>query len=186
MLTAYGQGWLPEDAGSLANSSGSWVLAAFLVALLGTRLWTSVACGFITLLMLLAGYVVANELRDIATGSSTWLFWGTAAVIVGPLLGLAAYWVRFGRAELAAIGAGAVSGVLIGEGVYGLRYISDTTYPPYWWGQIAAGLILLIVIAGMRFPRPAPVALSVAVAIATSIAFVVLYSHAAGVFGVIS
>ena len=37
VLTAYAQGWLPDELGSLANSSGSWVLVAFLVALLARR-----------------------------------------------------------------------------------------------------------------------------------------------------
>lgn len=32
VVTAFAQGWLPEQVGSLANSSGSWALLAFLLA----------------------------------------------------------------------------------------------------------------------------------------------------------
>lgn len=32
-----------------------------------------------------------------------------------------------------------MGGVLIGEEVYGLTYVADTTFPPYWRGEIVVG-----------------------------------------------
>lgn len=116
-LTAYAQGWLPVEVGSLANSSGSWTLVAFLLALLATSAPLAALCGALALLGLLAGYILGAGIMGNPSSSSLLIFWGLAAVVVGPLLGLAAHWVRFGRATLAAIGAGGLSGVLIGEGV---------------------------------------------------------------------
>ncbi len=185
VLTAYGQEWLPAEVGSLANSSGSWCLAAFLLAMLASRPRVAAACGVVSLLMLLVGYSVANELRGFAAGTRTLLFWGTAAVLAGPLLGLGAYWVRFGRDVLAALGVGALSGVLVGEGVYGLAYIADTTSPPYWWGQIGVGLTLLGVVVVRRLRRPAAAGLALVVAAATAALFVVVYSQSSGLLSVL-
>ena len=106
--------------------------------------------------------------------------------MAGPLLGLGAFWVRFGRDVLAALGVGLISGVLIGEGVYGLRYIADTTYPPYWWGQIGAGLLLLGVVMVRRFRRPAAAGLAVLVTTATASLFVVVYSRSSELLGILA
>ena len=176
VLTAYGQKWLPQEVGSLANSSGSWALAAFLLALFATGQRVAAVCGALALLALLAGYVLGAGLRGYPSGSTLIIFWGLAAVFVGPFLGLGAHWVRSGRRTLAALGAGGMSGVLVGEGVYGLAYIAHTTYPPYWWGQIAVGVALLCAIAVGRLRCPPLVALSVAVGLVVAAAFVGVYS----------
>ena len=68
VLTAYGQEWLPREVGSLANSSGSWALAAFLLALLATGPRVAAACGALALLALLAGYVLGAGLRGYPSG----------------------------------------------------------------------------------------------------------------------
>lgn len=176
VLTAYGQEWLPQEVNSLANSAGSWSLIAFLLALLATGPRLAAACGALSLLSLLAGYVLGAGVRGYPSGSSLIVFWGLAAVFVGPLLGFGAHWVRTGSRTLAAVGAGGMGGVLIGEGVYALATVADTTYPPYWWGEIVAGVVLLGVIAARRLRRPLPALLSVAVAAAVGVAFVGLYS----------
>ena len=45
----------------------------------------------------------------------------------------------------APVGAGAVAGLIIGEGIYGLTVISDTTSPPYWIAQLLAGVAFLAI-----------------------------------------
>lgn len=79
-----------------------------------------------------------------------------------------------------------MSGVLIGEGIYGLRYISDTTYPPYWSGQVTAGALLLGAVAARRLRRPKAAVLSVAVATVTAALFVVVYSRSSAFLGLLS
>lgn len=179
VLTAYAQGWLPDEIGSLANSSGAWTVLAFGLAWWAAaagRSATAAAAGVLALLTLLAGYVTGADLRGFPSSTALMVFWGAAAVVVGPVIGLAAAWVRSGPLVRAALGAGAVAGVLVGEGVYGLRSIADTTYPPYWWGSIVAGLVLLVaVIARRRLPVRAA-ALAVVVTAVVAAAFVVIYS----------
>ena len=180
VLTAYAQGWLPGEVGSLANSSGAWTVIAF-----GLAWWAAarrsgtavvVVAGALALLALLAGYVLGADVRGYPSSTALMVFWGAAAVVVGPVIGLAAAWVRSGPPVRAALGAGAVAGVLVGEGAYGLRYIADTTYPPYWWGSIVVGVLLLAAVVGARrFPARAA-AVAVVVTAVVGAAFVLIYS----------
>jgi hypothetical protein len=63
---------------------------------------------------------------------------------------------------------------LVGEGCYGLAYIADTTYPPYWWTQIFVGLSLLAVVSALRLRRPRLIALAAGFSMVVAAAFVVV------------
>lgn len=120
VLTAYAQGRLPEQMVSIANSSGSWALVAFLLAMLASRSAVAALIGSLSLGALLAGYVLGASARGFPSSTGLIVFRGAAAVLVGPALGLSGFWVRNSRGPRAALGAGAMSSVLVGEGVYGL------------------------------------------------------------------
>jgi hypothetical protein len=125
---------------------------------------------------LLVGYVVAQQVRSYSVGAMI-VFWGVVALLVGPLLGVAARWVGQRQGVRTALGAGAISGVLIGEGVYGLTRIAETTYPPYWWGEIEVGVALTL-FALARAPRTLLSAgVGIAAAALTAVGFVVIYSQ---------
>jgi hypothetical protein len=177
VVTAYAQEWLPEDLGSLANSSGVWALVAFALALLATEARSAAIYGCVALLALLIGYVLGTSARGFASGTALVVFWGAAAVVVGPTLGLGAHWVKTETGSAAAVGIGVMSGVLIGEGVYGLAYIADTTYPPYWWGEAIVGVVLLFAVAWRRLEQPRIVAAAVGTCALTATAFVLIYSQ---------
>jgi hypothetical protein len=138
------------------------------------------------LLALLAGYIAGASMLGYPSSAQLIIFWGVAALLVGPPLGLGAFWVRHRGGRLAALGAGAMSGVLIGEGAYGLAYIADTTYPPYWWGQIVVGLLLQLLIMVRRLPRLRDRALSLGICALTAVAFVAVYSQGSTLFGLLS
>jgi len=186
VLTAYAQGWLPEQIGSLANSSGSWALVAFLLAMLATTPVAGSVAGALSLVALLGGYVVGAGLRDFPSSTSLIVFWGVAALLVGPLLGLGGYWVKDRPGPLAAIGVGAMSGVLIGEGAYGLAFIADTTSPPYWWGSIGVGLTLLLVVAVQRLTGLRDRVLAAGMCAGSAVAFVVVYTQGSSMFSLLS
>jgi len=177
VLTAYAQGFLPHQMSSVANSTGSWALVACGLSLMATSGRLAAIFGSASLLSLLAGYVLGAEVRGYPSSTAMMVFWGAAALIGGPLLGLGSHWVKTGHGLLAAGGVGLVSGMLVGEGVYGVTYIADTTYPPYWWGQILLGVVLLATVAGRHLLGIRAVALSVAVTALVSVAFVVVYSR---------
>jgi hypothetical protein len=173
VLTAYAQGWLPQPMGSLANSAGSWALVACALSLLATSDRLAAVFGCVSLLGLLAGYVLGAQMLGYPSSHTTIVFWSVAALLAGPPLGLGARWVKTRRDLLAAIGVGVLSGVLVGEGLYGLTRIADTTYPPYWWGEILVGLALLLAVAWRRLHGVRTVQSNVALTLVLAQTFVV-------------
>ncbi|WP_435113038.1 DUF6518 family protein [Nocardiopsis synnemataformans] len=176
-LTSYGQGLLPQGLASMANSSASWSLIAFLVGMLSPRPWVSAIAGALSLAAMVLGYDIASVLRGFATLSGATVFWLTAAVLVGPVLGWGGNALRL-RTRLAPLAVGAMSGVLVGEGAYGLLYIADTTSPVYWSCSVAAGVAFLVWAAARRLPAPRSrsLALAAGTTAVVATAFVVLYS----------
>jgi len=153
------------------------VLAACALSLLATSDRLAAAFGCASLLGLLVGYVLGAQMRGYPSSHSTILFWGVAALLAGPLLGVSAYWVKTRSDVRAGIGVGVVSGVLVGEGIYGLTRIADTTYPPFWWGEIVVGLVLLLAVAWRRLVGFRALAVSVGLTVLVALAFVVVYSR---------
>lgn len=89
------------------------------------------------------GSVLGSHLADHPSGRSLLLFWGLPSVVVGPLLGIGAHWLRSGAPVRAALGVGRMAGILVGEGIYGLTTVSATTSSTYWSLEIAVGVFLL-------------------------------------------
>lgn len=145
-FTAYGQGWLGDSFGSLVNSAGPWSVAAFLVARMSRSIWVGALTAAITLAMCELGYVLANNIRDVPSSRSTIVFWLTAALLAGPPLGVAGVWSRHESKVRAAVGWGVISGVLIGEGTYGLARLTNTTNSTYWLVELVLGVALLTVV----------------------------------------
>lgn len=173
--TSYGQSFLPEEIGSLANSAGAWSLVAAALALFATSQLPAAASGALALAALLAGYIATSSLRSFPASTGLIVFWGLCAIVVGPFLGLGANWIKTDRPIFNALGAGGITGLLIGEGVYGIRYISDSTYPPYWWAQIALAIVLLIWAAAQRLRQARLLALAVGVNLVVAALFVALF-----------
>jgi hypothetical protein len=138
--TERAQSLLPWSTSALANSAGSWVVVAFLVALTARNLPEAAARGTVSLVGLVAGFYMAQSFRGIAVSPHTIVFWTAAAAAVGPLVGVAAGAVRRGRPITAALGAGILGGLLIGESLYGLHYIASSTSSGYWHVQLVVGV----------------------------------------------
>ena len=68
-----------------------------------------------------------------------------------------------------------ISGILIGEGLYGLSTIADTTYPPYWSGQIVVGVAILASVAVQRPRQVRRIAIAVACSLLVAASFVAVY-----------
>jgi hypothetical protein len=167
-LTDAGQTWLPWAASSMANSGGSWVVVTFFVALTGAGgVGQAAVRGATSMVGLVVGYYVTADQRGIPVAGSAVRFWVVAALLIGPLVGVAAAWARHGSPDRVAVGAGVVGGLLIGESVYGLRYISHSTSSTYWWLQAAGGLVLVLGLLAWRARRrsAAPVAVLTAVVV---------------------
>ena len=150
-------------------------MAAFLLALPNRDARLGLLLGPIALVAMLVGYDLATIARGNAVSTSTVVFWGAAAVVVGPVLGVGAAWARGRDPRRVAIGVAPLAGILIGEAVHGLTAIADTTYGPYWVGQAAIG-IALIAWVGVRTRSAVAAILCAALAAAVAAAYVVALS----------
>ncbi|WP_031464304.1 DUF6518 family protein [Sciscionella sediminilitoris] len=158
--TSFAQGGLlPFALAPLANSVSGWTLITALLVWL-TRQETAVSAvyGVIGFGTLVLGYTIAAELRGFTY--HPW-FWGLIGLLAGPFVGIAACWLR-GEPRRAALGAGLLAGIAIGEGSYGLIAIADTTGWIYWVLAILAGIALL---TGILVRRSGNVLLGIGVTI---------------------
>jgi hypothetical protein len=164
-LTDLGQAWLPQSSASLANSGASWAAVAFVLALFATGTGRAALWGLLGLAGLVGGYYLAATTRHVPESPASIRFWMLAAVILGPLLGVAASWVRRGPPVAAALGAGAAAGLLGGESAYGLTAIAGTTSSLYWTIQLAVAVLLLAALDAWRVRQGAAIFLSVVTAL---------------------
>lgn len=154
-LTTYAQGWLSDATSSLANSAGSWSLAAFLVARYNRRMLTAVLAAMLTLACCELGYAIATNIRGGSNSTSTIAFWLAAAVLAGPPLGIAGAWST-GSGLRRGVGFAVIGGVLIGEGLYGWTTVADTTDWRYWAAELLVGVVIAAVTAARsQWPRHA-------------------------------
>ena len=174
-LTSFGQTYLPFELSPLANSAGSWSLAAFLLSLIEAVPRRAAVLGALALATMLAGYALATQLRGFPVGTGRLVFWGVASIMVGPALGAGAAWVRRTDGLRAAAGGALIAGILIGEAVYGLTVIGDTSPAAYWISQLAVGGGVALV-APTRGPSGRHRAIGAALTAIAAGAFYVTYS----------
>jgi hypothetical protein len=135
---------LPASLEPLSNSAAPWVIVACLIALTAHRIGESVMLSVISLLFLVMGFYVAQAHRGWAVSLKQVAFWTVASVALGPLVGLAASWLRRAVPIGAALGAGVLGGLLAGEAVHGLTSLRFSTPARYWEVQFALGVVLAI------------------------------------------
>ncbi|MEU4391075.1 DUF6518 family protein [Kribbella sp. NPDC023855] len=94
------QAKLPGNWNTLANSGVVWVVFAFTVtAVLRLAAGWSAVLGFITLVGALAGYYAsARFIDDVTSSGSTMAVWLFAALVGGPVFGVAGSWWSAGGA----------------------------------------------------------------------------------------
>lgn len=176
-LTSPAQGLLPEALSSFANSAGGWTLLTFaIVWAVRTPLWLSAVLGMVGFVLLVEGYRLVSEWRGYDYGEPFTGIFTIIGIVTGPIVGAAAALVRHPTPLWRGIGIAPVAAVLIGEGIYGLTVVADTTSPVYWVVQLVIGIVLtLVVILRPRMPVPIA-ALTLGLVAAGSAAFVAAYS----------
>jgi Family of unknown function (DUF6518) len=128
----------------LSNAAAPWVLLAFAVALTARRMEEALLLAVVTFLALVLGFYVAEAIRGWPVSRHQVVFWFVASFIAGPLVGLAAEWLRRGGRVAGGIGAGIVGGILIGEAVHFLRQPWFLSPHRFWHVQLALGIGLAV------------------------------------------
>jgi Family of unknown function (DUF6518) len=171
---------LPFSLEPLGNSAAPWILVAFAVALTARRIGESLLLAVITLLALVLGFYVAEAHHGWSVSRHQVEFWSAASVAIGPLIGLAAHWLRLSGSTAGALGAGVLGGLLAGEAVYGITKLKFSSPADYWHVQFALGVGLAVGLTLWRWRRhllgsvPA-LAVSVATCLTVGLATLVVY-----------
>ncbi|MBN0040503.1 hypothetical protein JN535_10045 [Cellulosimicrobium cellulans] len=183
-LTSFAQGGvLPDAVAPFANSASGWtLLTTLLVAWAArnprTRTGHAAVLGAASFLLLTLGYAVAADLRGYFYDPTTF---GVVGLVVGPFVGVAAAWL--GRTGVhAALGTAVLAGIGVGESVYGLTTVVETTGATYWVAIGAVALVLLAAMLARRVRGAAPATIAVAGTALAAGAFVVAY-RALGTIG---
>ncbi|MDF9875076.1 DUF6518 family protein [Cellulosimicrobium cellulans] len=182
-LTSFAQGFLPDAAAPFANSASGWtLLTALLVAWaardLRTRTWHAAVLGAASFVLLTLGYTVAADLRGFFYDPT---LFGVVGLVVGPFVGVAAAWL-WRTGVHAALGTALLAGIGVGESVYGLTTVVETTGATYWVVIGLASLVLLAAVLARRLRGTAPVALAAGGTVVVATAFVLAY-RALGTIG---
>ncbi len=167
-VTSFAQGFLPEALAPFANSASGWtVLTVLIVWLLrgGTR--ASAVFGLASFDALVLGYTLVSEFRGLFYNP---LLFGVAGAVAGPFVGVAATWLR-SAGRRPALGAGLLCGIAIGEGVWGLLHVADTTGWFYWVLIGVVGMVVLAATLRSRADSGTTVLLGVAAASVVAVAF---------------
>jgi hypothetical protein len=135
---------LPFALEPLSNTAAPWVLVAFGVALTARWMSESLVLAVVTLVALVLGFYVAEALRGWTVSRHQVEFWSVTSVVVGPLVGLAAGWLRHAGDTAGAVGAGGLGGLLAGEAVHGLAALRFSSPADYWHAQFVLGVGLAI------------------------------------------
>jgi hypothetical protein len=179
-LTEWSVPHLPFSLEPLGNSAAPWVLIAFIVALTGRGKWESLMLAVVTLLTLVLGFYVVEAGRGWAVSRHQVAFWSIASVAIGPLVGMAAGSLRSNGSTTAALGAGALGGLLVGEAVYGLTELRFSSPAEYWHAQLVFGAAFAVGLPlwrSRRYLRGRLVALSASLVACTVVGLATLAAY---------
>lgn len=171
-VTSYAQEFLPSAVRSFANSPSGWtVLTALLVFWSRLPAWPAAVLGAASFVLLVLGYTAAAELRGYVY--DPFLF-SVVGVIAGPFVGAAASWLRGTRIR-ASLGTALLVGIGLGDAVYGMTVVRETTHPVYWVGIGLASVALLVGMFARRIRGVTLIATALAGTAAVGTVFILAY-----------
>lgn len=144
-LTSFGQTYLPPAINSFANSAGGWTMLAFLLVWVSrARPLLAAVLGVLAFEALVEGYRIVSGWRGFYYAEPFSGIFSLVGLLAGPVVGVAASLTRYGSPPWRVLGITPLAAVLAGEGVYGLRFVSDTTSSFYWTLEILLAVAFLI------------------------------------------
>jgi hypothetical protein len=173
ILTPIGEQYLPRSIAVMANSSGSWTLIAFVaIYLSGLRGARAAVMGAASFLAMDAFFYLVFSLWG-EYPRHLLAFWIGIAIVIGPVVGACASWLRAEGSLLRAAAVAAPSAVLIGEGIYMVLVLPDTTL--YGATSIVVGAAVFAGLCAVRLRTFRTIAVSVGMCALAAALFLAVY-----------
>ena len=174
-LTPIGEVLLPRSVNAAANSSGPWAIITFAsVSLANARGWVAAVLGAASFVAMDLSFFVVTDALGGYYPHVYLAFWLLVGVVVGPLVGLCASWLRSPRQALVAVASAAPTSVLIGEGIFMLYRLPGVS-TLYAVASVGVGCALFLVLALSRLRRFGWVITSAVMCVAASVLFFAIY-----------
>jgi hypothetical protein len=174
-LTPYASEHLPSSISSVANSSGPWAMVAFVSVFLSrARGLFAAVLGASSLVTMNVVFFFAFEARLGPYSHDAIAFWIGVALVVGPILGLCAGWLRSTSFVLREVAVAAPSSVLVGEGLFMISRQAGLS-PTYAHASVVVGLLLFLVLALWRLRRIDRILVSAVMTAAATATFYAAY-----------
>lgn len=152
LLTLLAFGTLGEGWNTLGNSGAIWLLVAFGVGALMPTAGLAVAgataglVGSVVWFYMAAHYLIGMPVSSAAIG-----IWLVAALVGGPLYGLAGRWWRRETDARHVLGLALIGGVFVAEGLSTL--LQNPRQPIVGWVELAIGVTVAVALARTRRDR---------------------------------
>lgn len=140
VLTSFGQTWLSGAASAFANSASAWLVAPYVLGALMPSARTAALAGLVACALQVVGYYATSELRGFPSGGAILVFWTAAAIVGGPVFGLAGHLWRTGPVHVRALGPAVLAGVFIAEGTWVYLHVLGYYSTAALWLSIGAVL----------------------------------------------
>lgn len=178
VLTVLGQGVLPGNWDSLANSGTVWLIPAFFAGGLGPSKVKSVVASILTLCGMIIGYYgYAMMIQHIAHSIFYILVWTGAAILGGLIFGMAGYLWGQDQGSKHKYGSALIGGVFITEGLDLYLHMDDYGHMlPVGAVKIVVGFILLLLVERSNKERVASLLALVPVVVIGLIGYQILHA----------
>ncbi|HWL12931.1 MAG TPA: DUF6518 family protein [Ureibacillus sp.] len=178
VLTVLGQGVLPGNWGTIANSGSVWLIPAFLVGGLGASKLKSAAASILALCGMVIGYYgYSMIIQDVPHSIFYILVWTGAAILGGLIFGIAGYLWGQEQGSKHKYGSALIGGVFITEGLDIYLHMDDYAHMlPVGAVKIFVGLILLLVLERTNRERVASLLALIPVILLGLIGYQLLHS----------
>ena len=146
VLTVVGQGALPGDWHTWANSGAVWLATAFFAGSFMPTDRAAAAAGVLLLVGAVVGYYASVPLivEGAAAGARSVIIWVIVALVGGPVFGVAGRWWRSDRPRRRIAALGSLGGVFFAEGLD--RLVRNPHLGTMGWTMMAVGVVVPLIL----------------------------------------
>lgn len=146
---------LARPFAGLANAVAPWLMTPVVVGALARTRRQAMVGGLLACLLQVAGYYVLASARGFGVSGQYLLFWSAAALVGGPVFGLAGHFWRYGTGRIGGLGPALIAGV------WGTEAVAQYAITLRYYDDAVVFAVIAIVLGLVLGTRPGPVSATV-------------------------